>query len=252
MKRGPEFPAGGCCMQDRAKPRMAAVMRSAALRLKQHSSAYGTCRHPVRDSPCGGRPGTYPATGDHACNFGPPPSPPRVPRARRARTRRCWLGRNAGRRLAEPVRRPYVALAMAATATTRLGLGTGVTNNVTRHAAVTACSIASIQRLPAAARCWASAAAIRRSHISAVRRPGLAPFERYLRQLQAYLRGESVPFDDIDIPASVAPPMAELELADAPAASRIGWIAEGAPRFRSRSPRAASVSSPSLRVTPTG
>ena len=27
---------------------------------------------------------------------------------------------------------PYVALAMAATATTRLGLGTGVTNNVTR------------------------------------------------------------------------------------------------------------------------
>ena len=42
---------------------------------------------------------------------------------------------------------PYVALAMAATATTRLSLGTGVTNNVTRHPAVTACSIASIQRL---------------------------------------------------------------------------------------------------------
>ena len=42
---------------------------------------------------------------------------------------------------------PYVALAMAATATTRLRLGTGVTNSVTRHAAVTACSIASVQRL---------------------------------------------------------------------------------------------------------
>ena len=41
-----------------------------------------------------------------------------------------------------------------------------------------------------AARCWASAAAILRSRISAVRRRGLAPFERYLRQLQAYLRGD--------------------------------------------------------------
>ena len=42
---------------------------------------------------------------------------------------------------------PYVALALAATATTRLGLATGVTNTVTRHAAVTASSIGSVQRL---------------------------------------------------------------------------------------------------------
>ena len=42
---------------------------------------------------------------------------------------------------------PYVALAMAATTTTTLGLATGVTNTVTRHAAVTACSIASVQRI---------------------------------------------------------------------------------------------------------
>jgi 5,10-methylenetetrahydromethanopterin reductase len=79
-----------------------------------------------------------------------------------------------------------------------------------------------------AARCWGSDAAIRRSHISGRAPSRLAPFERYLRQLQAYLRGESVPFGDFDIPVSVAPPMEELELADAPAASRIGWIAEGA------------------------
>ena len=56
----------------------------------------------------------------------------------------------------------------------------------------------------------------------------LAQFERYLRQLQTYLRGEWVSFDDIDIPHDVAPPMSELELADAPPASRIGWIAGGA------------------------
>lgn len=52
-------------------------------------------------------------------------------------------------------------------------------------------------------------------------------FERYLRQLQAYLRGEAVPFEDIDIPHDVAPPLAELELADAPPASRIDWIGAG-------------------------
>jgi len=125
---------------------------------------------------------------------------------------------------------PYVALAMAATATTRLGLGTGVTNNVTRHPAVTACSIASIQRLSggrAVLGIGRGDSAL--AHLG--RAPSrLAPFERHLRQLQAYLRGDSVPFDDIDIPATVAPPMSELELADAPPASRIDWIPEGAPK----------------------
>ncbi len=125
---------------------------------------------------------------------------------------------------------PYVALAMAATTTSRIGLGTGVTNNVTRHAAVTACSIASIQRLSggrAVLGIGRGDSAL--AHLG--RAPSrLAPFERYLRQLQAYLRGESVPFDDIDIPTSVAPPIEELRLADAPSASRIGWIAEGAPK----------------------
>jgi 5,10-methylenetetrahydromethanopterin reductase len=122
---------------------------------------------------------------------------------------------------------PYVALAMAATATSRIGLGTGVTNNVTRHAAVTACSIASIQRLSggrAVLGIGRGDSAL--AHLG--RAPSrLTPFERYLQQLQTYLRGESVPFDDIDIPTTVAPSMEALELADAPSASRIGWIAEG-------------------------
>jgi 5,10-methylenetetrahydromethanopterin reductase len=99
---------------------------------------------------------------------------------------------------------------------------------VTRLAAVTACSIASIQRLSggrAVLGIGRGDSAL--AHLG--RAPSrLAPFERYLRQLQAYLRGESVPFDHLDIPVSIAPPMEELELADAPAASRIGWIAEGA------------------------
>jgi 5,10-methylenetetrahydromethanopterin reductase len=122
---------------------------------------------------------------------------------------------------------PYVALALAATATTRLGLGTGVTNGVTRHASVTACSIASIQRLSGGR----AVLGIGRGD-SALAHLGRAParlasFERYLRHLQTYLRGEAVPFAEIDIPTTIAPPMSELELADAPPASRIDWIATG-------------------------
>jgi alkanesulfonate monooxygenase SsuD/methylene tetrahydromethanopterin reductase-like flavin-dependent oxidoreductase (luciferase family) len=92
---------------------------------------------------------------------------------------------------------PYVALAMAATVTQRLGLGTGVTNSVTRHAAVTACSIASVQRLSNGR----AVLGIGRGD-SALAHLGRAParlpsFERYLRQVRAYLHGESVPFADI-------------------------------------------------------
>jgi 5,10-methylenetetrahydromethanopterin reductase len=123
---------------------------------------------------------------------------------------------------------PYVSLALAGAATTRIGLGTGVTNSVTRHAAATATAIASVNRVSNGR----AVLGIGRGD-SALAHLGRAParlaqFERYLRQLQTYLRGEAVSFDDIDIPHDVAPPMSQLELHDAPAASRIGWIAGGA------------------------
>lgn len=122
---------------------------------------------------------------------------------------------------------PYVSLALAATATTRLGLGTGVTNSVTRHAAATATSIASVDRLSNGR----AVLGIGRGD-SALAHLGRAParlaqFERYLRQLQAYLSGEAVSFDDIDIPPEAAPPLSGLHLHDAPPSSRIGWIADG-------------------------
>jgi 5,10-methylenetetrahydromethanopterin reductase len=123
---------------------------------------------------------------------------------------------------------PYVALALAATATTRLGLGTGVTNSVTRHAAATATAINSVNRVSNGR----AVLGIGRGD-SALAHLGRAParlaqFERYLRQLQTYLRGEAVGFDEIDIPHDTAPPMSELHLHDAPSASRIAWIAGGA------------------------
>ncbi|MBT5108628.1 MAG: LLM class flavin-dependent oxidoreductase [Rhodospirillaceae bacterium] len=119
---------------------------------------------------------------------------------------------------------PYVSLAMAATVTERLGLGTGVSNSVTRVAAVTAASIESVNRVSRGR----AVLGIGRGD-SALAHLGRAParvasFERYVAQVQAYLSGKSVPFEDIDIDEAIAPPMAELGFAGAPESSRIGWI----------------------------
>ena len=113
----------------------------------------------------------------------------------------------------------YVAMGLAARATTRLKLGTGVTNSYTRHPAVTASAIASVQA-ESRGRAYLG---IGRGD-SALAHLGLAPhavgpFERYLEQLQGYLRGDDVPFDEGDVEA--------LGLADTPQASRIRWLRAG-------------------------
>ncbi len=116
----------------------------------------------------------------------------------------------------------YVAMGLAAHATTRLKLGTGVTNSYTRHPAVTASAIAAVQA-ESRGRAYMG---IGRGD-SALAHLGLAPhavgpFERYLEQLQAYLRGAAVEFEGGDVDA--------LGLADTPAASRIGYIAAMGPK----------------------
>lgn len=118
---------------------------------------------------------------------------------------------------------PYVFLALAATGSTRLGVQTAVTNVVTRHPAVTATSALTVQSVSGGR----MVLGIGRGD-SALAHLGRAPaklkwFEQYLATLQAYLRGESVPFADARIPDHVAPPVETLQLAHAPEASRIGW-----------------------------
>ena len=110
----------------------------------------------------------------------------------------------------------YVALTAAAHTTSRLKLGTGVTNSYTRHPAVTASAIAAIQA-ESGGRAYLG---IGRGD-SALAHLGLAPhavpkFERYLEQLQGYLRGEDVAFGETDVHV--------LGLADTPEASRIEWL----------------------------
>jgi 5,10-methylenetetrahydromethanopterin reductase len=122
----------------------------------------------------------------------------------------------------------YVALAQAAAVTDRIRLGTGVTNPYTRHPAVTASAIASVH----AASGGRAVLGIGRGD-SALAHLGLAPapvtvLERYLAQVQAYLRGEDVPFDDLaeDGVAEVA----SLGLAGAPRTSRLRWLPRDLPK----------------------
>ncbi|MCY4655872.1 MAG: LLM class flavin-dependent oxidoreductase [Gammaproteobacteria bacterium] len=118
---------------------------------------------------------------------------------------------------------PYVFLALAATVTEHLKLATSVTNPVTRHAAATASSAFALQSLSGGR----MSVGIGRGD-SALAHLGRAParlrwFERYVEQLQAYLSGDPVPFDEFGIPDEAAPPATRLALADAPATSTIRW-----------------------------
>lgn len=86
----------------------------------------------------------------------------------------------------------YGSLCLAAASTSTLLLGTGVTNPVTRHPAVTATAIATVQ----AASTGRAVLGIGRGDSSLAhigRDPErVAAFERYLMQVQGYLRGEAV------------------------------------------------------------
>jgi 5,10-methylenetetrahydromethanopterin reductase len=118
----------------------------------------------------------------------------------------------------------YVGLAFAAAGTQTIGLGTGVTNTVTRHPAVTASAAMAVQDL-SGGRMFLG---IGRGD-SALAHLGRSParfagFEQYIEVLQRYLRGEAVPFDEIPMADEIAAPIADLELADHPDASRIRWF----------------------------
>jgi 5,10-methylenetetrahydromethanopterin reductase len=124
----------------------------------------------------------------------------------------------------------YVALTLAATGTERLGLGTGVTNSVTRHAAVTASAAMAVQQVSGGR----MSLGIGRGD-SALAHLGRSParlggFARYVEVLQQYLRGGGVSFDDLPMDDRVAPPVEDLELADHPSSSRIRWIDPNLPK----------------------
>ncbi len=118
----------------------------------------------------------------------------------------------------------YVSLALAASATERIQLSTDVTNPVTRHPAVAAGAIASIQEASEGR----AVLGIGRGD-SALAFVGHAPayvrvLDSYLKALQAYLTGSSVAFEELTHCRGLAPPVDTLKLADTPADSRLMWL----------------------------
>lgn len=122
----------------------------------------------------------------------------------------------------------WVALAVAAKVTSRLKLGTFVTNPVTRHPAVTASAAATLQEVSGGrvvlgvGRGDSSLAYLGYGPVP------LARFEGYLQRLQAYLRGEAVAFDPDDAPG--LPGLDTLGYQTVPAASRIRWLPAAQPK----------------------
>ena len=117
---------------------------------------------------------------------------------------------------------PYVSLALAAKVTDKLKLGTGVTNPVTRHAAATASAIATVQgESGGRAQLGIGRGDSALAHLGRAPAP-VADFEKYLADLQAYLRGDEVPFAAGDI--------GSLRLAGGPTASRMAWVKNVGPK----------------------
>lgn len=90
---------------------------------------------------------------------------------------------------------PFGQLALAAAATTRLRLGTGVTNPVTRDVAVTATALGTLQA-EAAGRviCGIGRGDSSAEHIG-IPNATTAGLQRFVQRLQAYLRGDTVDRD---------------------------------------------------------
>jgi 5,10-methylenetetrahydromethanopterin reductase len=125
---------------------------------------------------------------------------------------------------------PYVELALAAGATTTLQLATAVTNPVTRHPAVAATAMATVQGESGGR----AVLGIGRGD-SALAHLGLSPapvpvFERYLERLQGYLRGDEVDFDVATDGAGGVRSSSALGMAGGPTSSRLRWLRPEQPK----------------------
>lgn len=125
---------------------------------------------------------------------------------------------------------PYVTMMSIAASTTTLKVAPSVTNPVTRDAAVTACSVASVQ-----AESRGRAVLFIGRGDSALAHLGLAPatvkhFEDYVSRVQAYLRGQAVPFQRTSHLAAGLKGVETLSLTNAPTESIMSWIRQDEPK----------------------
>jgi 5,10-methylenetetrahydromethanopterin reductase len=124
---------------------------------------------------------------------------------------------------------PYALMGAWALATHRLRLATGVTNPLTRHPAVTAAAIATVQWLSRGR----AVLGIGRGD-SALAFLGHAPaplpvFERSLLMLQRLLNGETTEFGT-HATTSAAESIESLSVGGRPAVNRLSWLPQGLPK----------------------
>ena len=118
----------------------------------------------------------------------------------------------------------FAVLLLAAAATTKLGLATGVNSPGIRQAAVTACAIATVQRV-SAGRAIVGIGRGDSAHAHVGRAPArVAAFERYIKAVQDYLSARAVAFEDLDFDDRMAASIDTIELGDAPTDSRLLWL----------------------------
>jgi 5,10-methylenetetrahydromethanopterin reductase len=122
---------------------------------------------------------------------------------------------------------PFVELALAAGATEHLLLATAVTNPVTRHPAVMATAMATVQGESGGR----AILGIGRGD-SSLAHLGLAPapvpvFERFLERLQGYLRGDELAFEEAEAGLR---PASTLGMAGAPDGSKLRWLRGDQPK----------------------
>jgi 5,10-methylenetetrahydromethanopterin reductase len=123
---------------------------------------------------------------------------------------------------------PFVQMGAWAVATERLKLAPGVTNPFTRHPAVLAAAIASVQAISGGR----AVLGIGRGD-SALAYLGRAPvtlpaFERALKDLQTLLAGRQIAFEKSG--DAEAPSLDSLSLGDRPTGYGLSWLAEGLPK----------------------
>ena len=119
---------------------------------------------------------------------------------------------------------PYVALSAAASSTTQLGLGIGVSNSITRHPAVTASSIASLQELSGGR----AVLGVGRGN-SSLAYLGTGPatlkeFESQVRQIRQYLSGEGVDVADTRAAIEDTTDYQSIRTGVRPEKSRLEWL----------------------------
>jgi 5,10-methylenetetrahydromethanopterin reductase len=122
----------------------------------------------------------------------------------------------------------YVALAIAAQATSSIKLGVGVTNPVTRLPSVTAAAAAGLHELSEGRMVLGIGRGDSALANAGLAPSGLATFERYLRNVQAYLRGDGVPLAQLD--SYGHRPVTDLGAAGVPEESRLRWLDPSRPK----------------------